>query len=277
MERHCPSCGTSITQQAKYCKQCGLALRQERSFANSTSVVNRDERAQLTLSQTGPTNQALGNKGTTSSRWRRALLDPSTLALLVSNVVVIAFAFDQKWSLITLLWIYWAQSVIIGVFNVFKILDLTHFSTNGFYVNDKPVAPTEETKRQTALFFAIHYGIFHLVYFFFLVVFTFVGFWQVSAYSTAAASVLFILTSIALFFANHLYSFLHNREQERERIRNIGGVMFSPYARIIPMQLTLILGVFFVDRVALILFLALKTVADIITHVAEHAQNLPSA
>lgn len=277
MKRYCPSCGTSITKQAKYCEQCGLALRQARSLANSTSVVNRDDRAQLTVSQTGRTNQAQGRDGTTSSRWRRALLDPSTLALLVSNVVVIAFAVEQQWSLITLLWIYWAQSVIIGVFNVFKILDLTHFSTNGFYVNDKPVAPTEETKRQTALFFAIHYGIFHLVYFFFLVAFTFIGFWQVSAYSTVAASVLFILASIALFFANHLYSFLHNREQERGRIRNIGSVMFSPYARIIPMQLTLILGVFLVDQVALILFLALKTVADVITHVAEHAQDLPSA
>ncbi len=276
MKRYCPNCGTPITQQAAYCEQCGLALRQEHSLANSTSVINGDEHAQLSVSQTGHTNQALEKKGTTSSRWRRAFLDPSTLALLISNVVVIAFASDQQWDLITLLWIYWAQSVIIGVFNVFKILDLTHFSTNGFYVNDKPVAPTEETKRQTALFFSIHYGIFHLVYFFFLVVFSFVGFWQVSAYSAAAASVLFILASIALFFANHLYSFLHNREQERKRIRNIGGVMFSPYARIIPMQLTLILGVFLVDQMALLLFLVLKTVADVITHVAEHAQDLPS-
>jgi Family of unknown function (DUF6498) len=275
MKRHCPHCGTPITQQAEYCEQCGLALRQEHSLANSTSVINGDEHAQLTTSQTSHTYQTQGKRASTSSRWKRAFLDPSTLALLVSNVVVIAFALDQQWSLIKLLWIYWAQSVIIGVFNVFKIRDLTHFSTNGFYVNNKPVAPTEETKRQTALFFAIHYGIFHLVYFFFLVVFSFVGFWQVSAYITAA-SVLFILASIALFFANHLYSFLHNREQERKRIRNIGGVMFSPYARIIPMQLTLILGVFLVDQMALLLFLALKTVADVVMHVAEHAQDLPS-
>lgn len=254
-----------------------MVLRQDRSLANSTNAIDHDERAQLTVSQTGQINQALDNKRTTLFRWRRAFLDPSTLALLVSNVVVIAFAFDQQWSLITLLWIYWAQSVIIGVFNVFKILDLTLFSTNGFYVNEKPVAPTEETKRQTALFFAIHYGIFHLVYFIFLVVFTVVGLWQVSPNSTAAASVLFILTSIALFLANHLYSFLHNRDQERKRIHNIRSVMFSPYARIIPMQLTLILGVLLVDQVALILFLALKTVADVITHVAEHAQDLPMA
>ncbi|MDD1725507.1 MAG: zinc ribbon domain-containing protein [Euryarchaeota archaeon] len=275
-KKYCIACGTPVTQHARFCSQCGLALSTDHSIGDSAREIDRRESAYL-ISETPRVKPAPDDVESTSSRWKRALLDPSTLALLVSNVVVIAFAFDQQWSLITLLWIYWAQSVIIGVFNVFKILDLTHFSTNGFYVNDKPVAPTEQTKRQTALFFAIHYGIFHLVYFIFLVVFTVVGLWQVSAYGTAAASVLFILTSIALFLANHLYSFLHNRDQERKRIRNIGSVMFSPYARIIPMQLTLILGVLLVDQVALILFLALKTVADVITHVAEHAQDLPTA
>ncbi len=215
--------------------------------------------------------------GGTSSRWKRALLDPSTLALLVSNVIVIAFAIIEHWNLITLLWIYWAQSVIIGVFNVFKILDLTRFSTNGFYVNGKPVDPTEGAKRQTAVFFALHYGLFHLVYFVFLVVFTCIGFWEVPSYNAAVGTAYFILASVALFFASHLYSYLHNRESERGRMQNIGRVMFSPYARIFPMQLTLILGIFLIDQAALLLFLTLKTVADVITHVAEHARNEPSA
>jgi hypothetical protein len=213
----------------------------------------------------------------TSSRWKRALLDPSTLALLVSNVIVIAFAIVEHWNLITLLWIYWAQSVIIGVFNVFKILDLTRFSTNGFYINGKPVAPTEGAKIQTAAFFALHYGLFHLVYFVFLVAFTFIRFWEVPSSGTAIGSAYFILASVALFFANHLYSYLHNRESERGQMQNIGSVMFSPYARIIPMQLTLMLGIFLVDQVALLLFLTLKTVADVITHVAEHARIEPNA
>jgi heme/copper-type cytochrome/quinol oxidase subunit 4 len=242
------------------------------SPSNFTNAVNRSGRAHLKVSEAGAQHT-----GGISSRWRRALLDPSTLALLVSNVIVIAFAFIEHWNLITLLWIYWAQSVIIGVFNVFKIQDLERFSTDGFYINGKPVAPTEEAKRQTALFFALHYGLFHLVYFVFLVAFTFIGFWEVPSYGAAVASTYFILASVALFFANHLYSFLHNRERERERMQNIGGVMFSPYARIIPMQLTLILGIFLVDQVALLLFLTLKTVADVITHVAEHARNEPSA
>jgi hypothetical protein len=272
MKKFCPNCGARIIQSARFCERCGFALQAEHSLADSTRT-NNGEPTQLTLNETGQAKRPLEDERDASSRWKRAFLDPSTLALVVSNVVVIAFALDQQWNLITLLWIYWAQSVIIGVFNVFKILDLARFSTNGFYVNGKPVAPTEGTKRQTALFFALHYGLFHFVYFVFLAVFTFIGVWEVPSYDITVASAYFVLASVALFFANHLYSYSHNREQERKRIRNIGEVMFSPYARIIPMQLTLILGVFLVDQIALILFLTLKTVADVITHVVEHART----
>jgi hypothetical protein len=244
-----------------------------RQPVRTTGIINHSWDARVTVGQKRLPGHVVEQRKDTSSRWKRALLDPSTSALLVSNIIVIAFAYDQQWNLITLLWIYWAQSVIIGVFNVVKILDLTHFSTDGFYINGRPVAPTEVTKRKTALFFAFHYGLFHAAYFVFLVVFTFVGLWQAADYSATAASVLFVLAGIALFSANHLYSFEHNREQERARTRNIGSVMFAPYARIIPMQVTLIIGLFLVDRAALILFLALKTVADVITHVAEHAQD----
>lgn len=230
-----------------------------------------------TLDETGHAKRPAENERGGSSRWTRALLDRSTLALLASNVLVIAFAIYEQWNLVTLLWIYWAQSVIIGVFTVFKILDLTRFSTDGFYINDQPVSPTERTKRSTAHFFALHYGIFHLMYFAFLAGFTYFGLWTAPPFGTAVASAFFILTSVSLFFVNHLYSYLHNKEQERKLKPNIGSMMFLPYARIIPMQLSLVLGVLLVDQVALILFLALKTIADVIMHVVEHALNLQSA
>jgi len=274
-KRYCQACGAPVTQRARFCEQCGLALSTGHSITDSASEIDRSGRA-LLISETRRAEPAPDDVEGTSSRWGRALLDPSTLALLASNVIVIAFAIIEHWNLITLLWIYWAQSVIIGVFNVFKILDLERFSTDGFYINDKPVAPTEGAKRETAVFFALHYGLFHFVYFVFLVAFTFIGFWEVPSYGAATGSAYFILASVALFFANHLYSYLHNRESERGRMQNIGGVMFAPYARIIPMQLTLILGIFLVDQVALLLFLALKTVVDVITHVTEHARNEPS-
>ena len=123
----------------------------------------------------------------------------------------------------------------------------------------------------------MHYGIFHLIYFGFLAGYTFFGFWAAPSLNEALASVFLVLTSVALFFINHLYSYLHNREQERKLKRNIGSMMFLPYARIIPMQLSLVLAIILVDQVALIVFLTLKTIADVIMHVAEHAQHVTRA
>jgi len=45
--------------------------------------------------------------------------------------------------------------------------------------------------------------------------------------------------------------------------------MFFPYARIIPMHLTIIFGML-LGKGAIVLFLTLKTLADMIMHVLEH-------
>ena len=48
--------------------------------------------------------------------------------------------------------------------------------------------------------------------------------------------------------------------------------MFWPYARILPIHLTIILGTGVMDGShALILFLGLKTAADLVMHAIEHA------
>ncbi len=59
-----------------------------------------------------------------------------------------------------------------------------------------------------------------------------------------------------------------------KRTPNIGTIMFFPYARVIPMHLTIVIGGHFTkgSQGALILFLALKTIADLIMHMIEHAE-----
>ena len=52
--------------------------------------------------------------------------------------------------------------------------------------------------------------------------------------------------------------------------RNIGTLMFIPYLRIIPMHLTIILGAVLGSGGGLLLFGALKTVADVVMHKVEH-------
>ncbi|MCX6801619.1 MAG: DUF6498-containing protein [Candidatus Diapherotrites archaeon] len=57
---------------------------------------------------------------------------PTAISLLAANLFTIAIAVTQGWGLLQLLWVYWFQSVIIGVFNYLRILNLKEFSTDNF-------------------------------------------------------------------------------------------------------------------------------------------------
>lgn len=181
----------------------------------------------------------------------------------MSNLVTILIAVVDSWSLSQVMWIYWAQSVVIGFSNWRRMLHLRQFSTSGFSYNDSPVPETRAGKRTVATFFAFHYGFFHLIYFFFLA--------SESDWSggTGLPGTLFC---VAVFIVNHQFSYRHNLEADLGRRPNIGTMMFFPYARIIPMHLTIILGggVGGESVWTLVLFLGLKTVADLIMHMVEH-------
>lgn len=190
--------------------------------------------------------------------------DKSVVVLLLSNLFTIMVAVFQQWDVYFLMWIYWGQSVVIGYFNVHRILDLKKFSTAGFRINNRSVEPTPETQRQTAVFFAIHYGFFHLGYLVFL---------TIGTGTEGGFPVVSVVLCIGVFYLNHWFSYRYNREQEQDRVPNIGSIMFFPYIRIIPMHLTFVAGMAAFGRStgALIAFLLLKTAADVAMHVIEHA------
>lgn len=202
--------------------------------------------------------------GTTLAMNDRIFTDRSVTVLLFSNLLTLVLAVWQHWNVAELLWIYWGQSVIIGWFNVQRILGLERFSTSGFRINDKPVQPTRATQRQTALFFALHYGIFHFGYLVFLLD---------DARIHGAMALLSVALCILVFYFNHRFSWRYHRAREAQGVPNIGHIMFFPYVRIIPMHLTILLGglVSGGSLFALVLFLLLKTVADVAMHVIEHA------
>ena len=54
------------------------------------------------------------------SRW--VDLESSAKMLLLSNLFTIFVAILFRWSILTLLWGYWLQSIIIGLFTVVKLL-----------------------------------------------------------------------------------------------------------------------------------------------------------
>ena len=188
-------------------------------------------------------------------------LDGSVWMLLAVNMAALALAYHQHWSLPKLMLLYWGQSIVIGISYVLRILALEEFSTDNFTINDRSVEPTGDTKRQVAGFFVMHFGIFHAVYFFFLML----G----DGKSPPPSLDAWFWLCMAAFAANHLWSYRYNRELDRRGKPNIGTLMFTPYVRIVPMHVTILAGGFLGK--GLLLFGALKILADVGMHLIEHA------
>jgi len=196
---------------------------------------------------------------------------PSTLSLIFSNLLVIFFAIVDGISANEVLWIYWSQSVIIGIFNFIKMITLKDFSTEGFRQGNKQMPPTRATAISSAIFFLFHYGFFHLIYAVFLGAFS-----TISDSSVSDSDTKFIFISAAMFFVSYLIEFINSNKDDKLDLPNIGRIMFAPYARIIPMHLTIILGGFIgaagglfsanTNLAVIVLFIGIKTVVDLITH-----------
>lgn len=188
------------------------------------------------------------------------VLDPPLLALLVANGVTIALAVLQRWELGTVLLVYWCQSVTIGVFTVARILEAGDAADRS-----RPIR-----RLFLAGFFMVHYGLFHLVYLVFIATFALFGTYGIS-------DPLAILAGAGVFFVNHLVSFLWFRGRE---VHNPEAIFVEPYHRIVPMHLTIILGGVAAGLVSgygidaslamVLLFLVLKTAADVWTHQRQH-------
>lgn len=249
--RLCPKCGharsATETAPAWQCPACGIAYGKYPAYLDSLR-----QRASRVVTPPGA-----GEAAPVAAR------DGSVWSLVLANLFALGVAFWQGWGAAPLMFLYWGQSVVIGVSNVFRILALERFSTENFTMNNRRVEPTNATKIQVAGFFAVHYGFFHAGYFVFLAI-------------ADRGVMLFdpwFWGCTAAFGLNHLWSYRYNRDLDRQGTPNIGTLMFTPYVRIVPMHLTIILGGAFAGGpLALLMFGALKTVADVVMHLVEHAQ-----
>ncbi|MCB9988165.1 MAG: hypothetical protein H6868_02390 [Rhodospirillales bacterium] len=193
----------------------------------------------------------------------RRLADPSLWILTASNVMTMAMAFIQGWEMGPVLWVYWAQSVIIGLTNFVRMINLKEFTTKGMTMNDHPVPETSAGKYQVSFFFLFHYGFFHFVYAMLLISDNFDG-------ALTPEQVFTVSFCVLAFASSHIYSFVYNKGQDfRHKKPSLGTIMFYPYMRIVPMHLTIILGTAMGGQ-AILLFMGLKTISDAGMHMVEH-------
>lgn len=208
----------------------------------------------------------------------RSLLsgDVAVRNIVAANLFAIVVAVLSGEALLLLLWTYWLQSVVIGVYAYRRIGRLRAFSTEGLKINGRAATPTAATQRWTKNFFAVHYGFFHLVYFMFLGSFGAMG---GMVGSLGRWDPLIIAALGGGFWLTHRRSHLEHVEADLAGRPNLGALMFLPYARVIPMHITIILGAVIGSGPGVVLFGLLKTGADVTMHVVEHRllQRLPGA
>jgi hypothetical protein len=211
--------------------------------------------------------------------------DPPLMSLIAANLLAVAFAVIGNWDLATVLFIYWAQSVIIGIFACITLLtsDTTILGAElgkaQAEAGGSPVVGKGYVRLYTFIlagFFALHYGLFHWGYYAVIVDSGLFGPVEVGSFGVVA--------SCLIFFANHAYSWYYHTKDQRRDSKFFTRQFFEPYNRIIPMHLIIIFGAVIVTFLSLagidatlpvlVLFLLMKTYLDVRMHLRKHYEKL---
>lgn len=181
-------------------------------------------------------------------------------SIILGNLALVWMCYRDQTDLGELLWIFWLQSVLIGLAAVARMSLLRQFSTDGFTTNDKATPETAQAKNETIGFFILHYGFFHVIYAVFLTT-MFAAPW--TAVSLWGGSV------VVAFAIGEIVYVVQRAASDRSWRPNLGTLMFTPYIRVVPMHMA-ILTTGFAGQFGtgdydgpLVFFLLLKTGADL--------------
>lgn len=210
----------------------------------------------------------------------------SSYALIAANLVPLGGVLFFQWDAVFVLALFWIENLIIGAFNLLKILSTTAVTRDwsGLF---------------TAAFFVFHYGAFCSVHGMFLT--DLLGFPEVQVedyFAVSSAGILdLFLQGVATFLSfterlapaiwlaiaglslSHLVSFLENFLLRGE-IRTLGvrKLMARPYSHILVMHAGLIIGALLLQKLQspvwlLAIIVALKLVVDFNQHRKRHRRS----
>ena len=188
--------------------------------------------------------------------WRRILSDPSFWVLLIVNVYLVYYYEQRPQIFTTLIWLYWSQSVLYGLFNSLDMITSRKIDVSGFKSDFAKTKSDRYIANASAFGFLLHYGFFHLVYFIFLFTLKRTGPFEWDFYKR------FLL----VFVVSQVISFIQHKVQNRKRPANISNMFIIPYLRVVPMHLCILLPAF-LKISNLTVFLVLKVITDIIMSV----------
>ncbi len=199
----------------------------------------------------------------------REPLPPSAVALILANLAPLAGIIALGWDVGDLMVLFWLENVIIGVFNILKML-----------ANRAGGPQSWIAKTFLIPFFTVHYGGFTFVHgVFVLALFGSMqsgdGLFSLAAISTWI-TVQQLWIGVAALVASHGFSFYWNyiRGGENKEL-DLGQLMTRPYTRVVILHITIIFGavptmLLGSPIAALLLLLGLKVAVDITAHLKEH-------
>jgi hypothetical protein len=188
-------------------------------------------------------------------------------ALVLSNLVPVLGVLFFDWSVAAILLLYWAENVIIGLFNVFKmaISQGPKKTAPSLRAKGSPSPPFE--KVFAILFFCVHFGMFTLVH----------GIFVVSLFGRDLPDpATYLLAVLSLFISHALSFFFHFVKKGEYKEAHFNRLFFQPYKRVIVMHVTIIaagwaMGFLGSPDWAVLILILLKILFDIGAHRKEHA------
>ena len=185
---------------------------------------------------------------------------PSTLALIVANLVPVAGAVFFGWNLGDVMVLYWAESAVIGFYNLCKLIKINRW-----------------TGILSGVLFIAHFGAFMAVHFLFIWGIFVKGLADSSGGDLTEVARLFVglWPALLALFVSHGISFFKNFLGKREYVgRNVSKQMAEPYGRIALMHVVLIFGggltiIFGEPTPVLLVVIAGKIWFDVVAHIKQ--------
>ena len=184
---------------------------------------------------------------------KKAAASFSLLLLIGFNVYFIWYYHQHPESFKTLLFLYWLQSAALGLFTFIQLLTVPNDQVEIVENNGKPMSQAS-SRGCGSLFFAFHYGIFHLVYLI-----------MIWARVDGKVDVGFLKISFFIILIAEFMEFVRKKQATATTPVQTGYIFFLPYLRIVPMHLMLV-GASLSGWSDITLFLVLKTIADVAMH-----------
>ncbi len=178
--------------------------------------------------------------------------------LVAANLVPLAGVLFFGWSVFSTLLLFWVENVIVGAFNVLRML-----------VAQPQIGAMWAAKLFMIPFFTFHYGMFVTVHGLFVL--TLFG---TFAHAVQAAGIAPAAWGLAL---SHAVSFAFNYIGTGEyKSALVPALMFRPYGRVMVLHIVILGGGFLVATlgsplIPLALLVVLKTGLDLFGHLREHA------